>query len=630
MNRLCVTVPLVLAGVLAVALPSPAAPLLPPSAAVAADSAGLRLDKGVEFLRWTHSLAVRRSAPGGVNVLASGVWKTDWQTPPGGGDRQRQDGRWYFGLTRGFLRAADFWMAASGEHFDDRPTNPPPPRRTTLEVTPRSPGIESSPVFLASQGVSAVRILRGGAGIRSHPWRPLTLYAAAGQVEDRRIGRLRSGLGVWSGASLEHWNLSGYEQSLSLAYNRETPRDQTNEDFAGRYEFYREFFAGNSNRTVFSLSTIRRDVYFDATGQSARREEQSWSARDVLSYNVAGGVRTEVTGEIQHRLTEQGQMDRSTSSLEENQAGFSGSLQARRGQAEAVLTMGLRSATQTVRGDILQGRKTDLALEGRAPLPGRSLLAARLSVSKYTLDTRNESNYDDRDELRYDFEAAWSKPLYRTLSLELHGVARLDHLVYIFSQRSANNRWSRFFLAGSTLHHRPSSLFEQIARWNVSADYQDYDFETDPVSTRSTVHRRLILADSLTCRIAARLTWAGSASWQIEEFGKLFWGSFEEEKSDETRSLTAAADVLYQAGRDFRAGAGGWWDSRKGRRFAADSKGQDQVFLDLRSYGPTFRFEYAVREGLRFTAQGRALRQFQLNRDDRWIVMGEIVGVLRW
>ena len=620
----------VLAGALAAALPSWAAPLLPPSAAVAADSAGVRLDQGVEFLRWTSALAVRRIAPAGVQLLTSGIWKTDWQNAQGESDRQRQDGRWYFGLSRGFLRAADLWIAASGEHFDDRPTNAPPPLRSGLEVTPRSLGIETSPAFLASQSTSSVRILRGGAGIRSHPWQPLTLHAAAGPVEDRRIGRLRSGLGVWTGASLEHWNVSGYDQSLSLAYNRETPRDQTNEDFAGRYELYREFFAGNSNRAAFSLSTIRRDVYFDATGQVARREERSWGVRDVLTYDVTRGVRTEVTGEILHQMTEQGQMDLSASSLEENQAGFSGSLQARRGDTEAALTVGVRSVTQTIRGDILQGRKTDLALQGRAPLPARSNVAVRLSVSKYALDTRSVSNYDDRDELRYNFEAAWTKPLFRTLSLELHGVTRLDHLVYIYRQSSANNRWARFFLAGSTLHHRPAHAFEQMVRWNVSADYQDYDFETDPVSTRSTVHRRLTLADSLTYRVGSRVTVAGLASWQIEEFGQLFWDSFEEEKSDETRSLTAAAEVILEVGRAFRAGGGGLWDSRKGRRFAAAGKGQDQVFLDLRSYGPTFRFEYAAGRGLHLTAQGRALRQFQLNRDDRWIVMGEITGVLRW
>jgi hypothetical protein len=627
-NRFSASALLVVAGMLTAALPSTAA-LLPPTDMVMADSAGVRLDKGVEFVRLTNSLAARRARPGKINVLAAGIWKTDWQTPEGGADRERQDGRWYFGLMRGLVRTADLWLAASGEHFDDRPIKPSPPWTSEFHVTPQNPNLEGSSAFLASQGISSVRILRSGAGIRAHPWQPLTLQAAAGPMEDRRIGRLRSGLGVWSAADVDHWNLSGYDQSLSLAYNRETARDQTNEDFSGNYELYREFFEGNSNRATLSLGAIRRDVYFDATRVVARRNDRNWAVRDVLTYDVTSGMRTEVAGEILHQMTEQGQADLSTSSLEENQAGFTGSLQAHRGEAEGELTMGMRSVTQTVRGDILQGRKTDLALQGQSPLPGRSILAVRLSVSKYTLDTRSTSNNDDRDELRYNFEAAWTKPVYSTLSLELHALTRLDHLVYVYRQSSANNRWARFFLAGSTLHHRPSSVFEQTVRWNVSADYQDYDFETDPASTRSTVHRRLTFDDSLTCHLASRFTVSALAGWQIEEFGRLFWESFEEEKSDETRSLTAAADLFYQPARAFRISGGALWDSRKGRRFGA-AKGGEQVFLDLRSYGPTFRLEYAARGGFRLRAQGRALRQFQLESQNRWIIMGEIVGVLKW
>lgn len=629
MNRISITILIALAGAVASAARSYAT-LLPPSIVVESDSIGVRLDKGVEFVRLTNSLAVHRILPGRGYAAAAGSWKTDWQTPEGGTDRRRQDGRWYFGVSRDVWRATELWMAARGEHFDDRPTTPAPVIWNEFNVTPENPAVPTSSPSFSSRSISSVRILRGGAGIRVHPWRPLTMSAAAGSVEDRRIGRTRTGFGVWTRAAVDHWNLSGYDQSLSLDYNRETPRDQTNEDITGRYDLYREFSEGNSNRTILSGSFLTRDVYFDATGQVAQRKERRWGVRDILSYEVMEGVRAEVGGEILHELTEQDQMDRSTSSLEENQAGFSASMQGRRGKVETELTAGMRSVTQTVRGDILQGRKTDVMLQGRMPLPDRSMIALRLAVSKYSLDTRNENNYDDRDELRYDFEASWTKPLLRALMFELHGSTRLDHLVYIFKQSSANNRWTRSFLLGSTMHHRPSSVFDHRLRWNVSANYQAYDYETDPFSIRSTVHRRLVLADSATVRAGSRITLSGMAGWQIEEFGRLIWDSFEEEKSDETRSWTAAAQVIGRIGRSLRTGAGGLWDSRKGRRFASESKSQDFVFQDLKSYGPTFMLEFAAEKRLRFAANGRALRQFQLGRDDRWITTGEVVGVFQW
>ena len=629
MHRISITVLLALASAAAPYAASYAT-LLPPSVVVENDSASVRVDKGVEFIRLTNTLAAHRIMPGCFVAAAAGRWKTDWQTPEGGTDRRRQDGRWYLGVSRTVLRDTEFWIAARGEHFDDRPIKSASPIPSGFEVTPKSPSVFASSSFFSSQNISSVRILRGGGGIRIHPWRPFTMNTAAGSVEDKRIGRTRSGFGLWTRADVDRWSLSGYDQSLSLSYNRETPHDQTNEDIAGSYALYREFSEGNSNRTTLSGSFLTRDVYFDATGQVAQRTERRWGIRDVLSYKMTEGVRAEVSGEILHELTEQDQADRSTSSLEQNQAGFSAVVQGRHGKKEAELTAGMRSVTQTVRGDILQGRKTDVMLQGRTPLPGRSTLALRLAVAKYALDTRNENNYDDRDELRYQFEASWSKPLLQTLTFNVHGSVKLDHLVYIFRQSSANNRWTRFFLLGSMMHHRPSAAFDQRLRWNVSANYQAYDYETDPYTTRSTVHRRLAFADSATFRAGSRVTLSGMASWQIEEFGRLFWDSFEEEKSDETQSLSVSAQVLMHIRRSLRAGAGGLWDSRKGRRFATETKKADFIFQDLKAYGPTFMLEYSAGKRLRFLANGRALRQFQLNRDDRWIASGEVAGVFKW
>jgi hypothetical protein len=624
-HRISITILLALFGGVAPLF----ATLLPPSLVVERDSVGTRVDKGVEFVRLTNSLAVHRILPSRIYAAAAGSWKTDWQTPEAGTDRRRQDGRWYVGVSRGLWKNTDFWLAARGEHFDDRPVKSAAAIQSGFDVTPDNPTVLTSSYF-SSQSISSVRILRGGGGIRVQPWQPLTMSAAAGSVEDRRIGRTRSGFGLWTQAAVDHWNISGYEQSLSLAYNRETPREQTNEDIAGRYDLFHEFSAGNSNRTILSGGFLTRDVYFDATGQVAQRTERRWGIQDVLSYQIVEGLRTEVGGEILHELTEQGQADQSTSSLEENQAGFTTAIQGQRGKAEAKLTAGMRSVTQTVRGDILQGRKTDMMLQGRVPLPGQSTFALRLAVAKYVLDTRNENNYDDRDELRYNCEASWTKPLLRTMSLELHGSARLDHLVYIFRQSSANNRWTRFFLLGSTIYHRPTPVFDHRLRWNVSANYQAYDYETDPYTTRSTVHRRLLLADSATVRAGSRVTLSGMAGWQIEEFGRLFWDSFEEEKSDETKSLTASAQIILRIGRNLRTAAGGLWDSRKGRRFATETKSTNYIFQDLKSYGPTFMIDCGAGKRLRLTANARALRQFQLDRADRWIVTGEIIGAFKW
>lgn len=604
--------------------------LTPPARLLISDSSSLRLDKGVEFTRATEYFGTTLRPAPALRVITHGRWKTDWQTPTGAADRIRQDGRWYVGADRTLRKPVALWLAASGEHFDDRPFNRPPPPVPMLENPARSPQLAANPGFHSAFSVNAVRLLRAGVGASVRPWTPLGVDLGAGPVQDRRIGRLRNGMGVWSRATVDDWSPGGFDQSLDFGYNRESPKESDNEDLTARYTVFRQFFEGNSNRTEIAASLVSRDIFIASTGDVARRTERNYVVRDVLTYGIMEGVRAEMSGDVLRSKTEQSQPRTPVSSLEENQAGFSTALEVQRGRTAGRLHMGVKTVTQTIRGDILQGRKADLTLRARTMLPDRSHAAIRLGVAKYVLDTRSESNHDDRDELRYSMEGSWSKPVFPGMVYELHGIARLDHLVYIYRQSSANNRWSRFFLAGSSIQHRPSAVFGHALRVNVSANYQAYDFDTDPQTARSTIHRRFIIGDSLAWTAAPRLLLSGRIDWQREEFGRLFWESFEAERSDETRSLTVAAQFRYRIAQTVHAGAGALWDTRIGERFPAVEGQPRIVFQDLESYGPLFMLERTAVRGVFINLHGRALRQFQLARDPRWIVTGEMTGGLRW
>lgn len=582
--------------------------LEPPTRVVVPDSAVVSYEQGVELRRLIESVGHRPRLASSIYLTAIARWKTEWQAPEGETDRIRQDGRWYAGLNRPLLRPIQIWGASSGEHFDDRPVG------------------ESAP--LSSE--TSVHILRGGGGVEVKPWKPLTVNVGVGGVQDRRMSRVEGGLGLWTRADIEDWNLAGYIQDLTLKYNRETPKNHENSDQIARYTNFREFFPGNSNRLEASASRLARDIYLNAAGQLSRRVETQYAVRDVLIYDIRAKVRVEMAGDVLSQSTIQEQGGGGESSLKENQAGFTTGIVAGEDALNAALSLGLRSVTQTIRGEILRGHKGDLFLRGRAPLPFSSSAGARLGVSKYSLDTPNPLNYDDRDELRYSFEGSWSKPFFSTVIYELHGVARLDHLVYLFRQSSANNRWTRFFLAGSTIYHRPNDWFTQTVRANVSANYQDYDYETDPREARSTVFRRFTIGDTLSFRVTDRVGFNTSVGHQIEEFGRLFWESFEEERSDETRSSSAAIVIMYRFTPTYRAGVGALWDRRRGERFPDGANNTVQVFQDIESYGPTFSLERSAIRGFFLSVHARVIRQFQLRREDRWLSLGEATGGIRW
>ncbi len=595
------------------------AALDPPARVPTQDSTAVLYERGVELARLSEFASTRQRLFSGLNVTGMARWKTEWQTPEGETDRIKQDGRWYTGVQRRLSRPFGFWGAASGEHFDDRPKS-----TASLSSSP-----DGQTVFMP-QAATSVHILRGGGGASLYPWKPLTVDVGIGGVQDQRLSRIEGGFGFWSRADLEHWELAGYDQSLALQYNMETPLHHENSDLIARYENFREFYPGNTNRAEASASVLSRDISLAAAGQLSRRTDQKFAVRDALTYSLQNGVRVEMSGDIVSENTEQELSGETTSSLKENQAGFSTAFIAGDAKRSGTFSIGLRSVTQTIRGEILQGKKTDLGMQGRLALPWRSKLTLRVAVAKYSLDTPNTENYDDRDELRYTTEASWSRPLFQTLNYELHGVARLDHLVYLFRQSSANNRWARFFLAGSTIRHRPNAWFEQTLRVNVSANYQDYDYETDPRTARSTVFRRLTIGDTLSFYLLPRLQLSSHIGYQIEEFGRLFWDSFEEERSDETRSSNVALEMAYRIMPALEAGAGGLWEQRRGRRFPDDSRASEEIFLDLQTYGPMAFVEYAPGDGVFFSVHTRVLRQLQLDRDDRWLTLGEAIGGFRW
>lgn len=616
-------------GILLLKVTTACAVLPVPSRVTVPDTCDVRIGKGVEIIRLTERLGRTLYVRGKSEVRLNGRWKTEWLQPEGGERRIRQDGRWYLGFLWRNKTKWTPWLAASGEHFDDRPDEKSPARFFRSDLLPQDPMLGSGSTYLPSSRASVIRILRGGAGISRRFLDKVNFSVGGGAVEDRRIGQREMGEAVWAEADVGQWNLGGYDQRVRLEYNRENPSRRKSSDFKADYRNFREFHPGNSNRMEAWLRILERDVTRDPTGSTSRRTERRIGARDNLKYGVAEGIRVEMTGEIVHESTDLGESGTESSSLEENQAGFSSAMHAEMGAASGSVSAGIRSVSQTIRAEILQGLKADLSLSGRLRFADQSALRMKAAVSKYQLDTPSETNFDDRDELRYTFTGAWYRPMYRTVFLDVYGQVRLDHLVYLFKENSANNRWNRLFLTGVRMLHRPESGVRHVFTTEVSANYQDYDFETDPRTTRSTVFRRYLASDSAGVTFG-RWEYGGKIGMQIEEFGRLFWDSFEEERSDETIFYFAAVNIDYRPSRYWIVGTGAQWESRLSRRFPESEGESTEVFQDIESYGPAFRFERKTDSGFFLNGSGLVLRQFRLNKDDRWIVTGSIVGGVRW
>ncbi len=531
-------------------------------------------------------------------------WKTEWQTPGSGQHRIRQDGRWYAGMSRRISGKVSFWSGAGGEHFDDR----------------------------AASGGEAYRtqIVRTGGGLKVNPATRFGVAAGAGLIEDRRSGIDESGLGLWSNAKIEEWNAGGYLQSLSLELNREAPNERRNEDFIADYRLYREFSPRNTNELKVHGSRLVREVYTGDLLFLAHRVDEDLILRDELNYYSSPLVQLQLAAEIIHDQTEQSTQSSLSAALEENQGVVSFRLASRYKRSTSEFSGDVRTITQTVRGDVLQGNKTEISWKGSTEFPQRSRFELELGVSKYTLDARSMENDEDRDELKFTIDTKWSKRFGKALDYELRSSVQLDHLVYLRGSYSANNRWTRLFLLGSTMQYQPVASLRQTLRAMLTATYHDYDFDLNDRSQRSTVHRRLSLGDSARYSLSRNWTAVLAAGISVEEFGRLFWDSFEEQRTDAGHSHSAMAIMERRIWRRWLTGAGGLWDSRENARFSDDGTDAREVYLQIRNYGPLAVIRYLGKSRFNVSIRGQAVRQFQLDRDSRWIVSGEASAGWTW
>jgi hypothetical protein len=238
------------------------------------------------------------------------------------------------------------FVAAEGEHFDDRPV---------ASATQAGP-------------TNSVRILRGGGGVHLQPSSHVDAAASLGVVEDRRLGRVESGLGLWTNALLRDWETGGYVHSGDLHYSRESPSHHENLDLSGQYDVFREFYPGNTNRAQVQASLIQRDIYMDQSGTLSKREDRRLAIDDALTYRVSRSLDARLAGDVLHDVTEQSQVAEERSRLEENQGGIQFTGTARQGDWTVQSDLGLRLITQTIREDVLRGSKTDLFFSSNGPV----------------------------------------------------------------------------------------------------------------------------------------------------------------------------------------------------------------------------------------------------------------------
>ncbi|NQT34338.1 hypothetical protein HQ587_04040 [bacterium] len=166
-------------------------------------------------------------------------------------------------------------------------------------------------------------------------------------------------------------------------------------------------------------------------------------------------------------------------------------------------------------------------------------------VMKYRFDTPDESDFNDRDELRYLFTLQGGKQLIPNLGVRFKLEADLTHLVYLYGQRSAENRWTRIFSLSCELPWR-DDFFSNIARFSLVSNYNVYDFSQSD-QTMSRVYRFFSAEDSLRIYLTPHSEVEMDVGVLLDEHGRFSWSEWVEKVSEDGYNVSATIAYTYKA-----------------------------------------------------------------------------------
>ncbi len=157
----------------------------------------------------------------------------------------------------------------------------------------------------------------------------------------------------------------------------------------------------------------------------------------------------------------------------------------------------------------------------------KDTLLLNASVSKLEYDTPSKTNNDDRDEFYALGNLIYKKRFSDLLTLASELNLTQNHLVFIKKERSAQNNWNRIIQLKNTICFDNKILLFKPT-FEVLANYNIYDFESEGAEIKSYSFRQISYKDSLRVKLNEKYAITNKSSVRYYEQGKLFWNSFSE------------------------------------------------------------------------------------------------------
>ncbi|MCH8288963.1 MAG: hypothetical protein IID12_07645 [Candidatus Marinimicrobia bacterium] len=461
-------------------------------------------------------------------------------------------------------------------------------------------------------------------GVKNKPLKLTTMQFMGGPIWDSRREQSDTGYRFASTLRSRRLNSKSWNGEVNAAIYGERLQARENEMRRVNLKYSRKFYEATTDSFFANLRDKRQDYYISESGDIETRTESSnrfgnylryrlsddikmrWSIRVNFRETTIQSPRKEV-GDVKRRRRDESTENLVTLSLNKTNydvrlnAGFRSSL-----QKYTITTADPGTNVPLLSPDNEADLLTLSSLLNIYP-SDRDSLGFRISSSRMRYDTPDTNNFDDRDELRVLIESGYSHEFTNDFRFSIKSSVNIDHIVYLFGERSADNHWNRVFLISSDVTAKLSPRLQTKQSFGVLANYYDYDYDDRIFPVRSLVLRNFIYTQSTNIKLRRRLNFQLSSRFELEEDGKLNWGKFLEQRVAERRITSIDAKIVYRHSKKSLLSIGLSRSTRSESRFTSiEDKGIRSE--ELVGFGPVFRILYTPRINRTFTVTGKIQR----------------------
>lgn len=474
----------------------------------------------------------------------------------------------------------------------------------------------SSLIYTDDRGVglgnASMNSLLGG--VIYSPFQYVSLSPMAGYRWDKQAEIRDRGPVLQLGARADNVDFDGYLFNASGQFHTDNLQPRKLESHFGRVSVQKQFTPSARDSLDFGAARNRREFYVSGDSTIESRVENIFVFSDLLAYELFPRVAATFYFGINSRgldkdlrfidaLPPPGQFNTHIDELRLD-AFFQTQYRSRDGRTGAFLRFAYNERNEThaikLPGESIPklyaeasaqeesknniSRQTSLsgALDFPFSLSDQVFVSGAARILRY--DTPSQLNVEDRDELLVVASLGTRHHVSRYLDVDLTLDGTLSHLVYLLSDRSANNNINRVLRFSPRTTYRPSSSVMTMNAFEVLANYTVYDFEQQVALVKSYSFRQFGWVDSTSVQLTRKIGLDFFAYLKLYERGQLKWTEFRErtENSYVEKTYVVQARFTPEPGLLFAVGIRFFSQSR----FVYELAGKRQD-LYLRSVGPT-------------------------------------------